>query len=102
MPGHLDPFRSRRARKTASEERCHPPLLPEIPGAVVERAAVLSAAVVRPWRTIDSVETPEGLLQIRQRGEGDFLMTIAGRVLMSRMAHRSEDALAELTCGVLP
>jgi hypothetical protein len=54
---------------------------------------------VRPWRIIDSVDTPEGVLQIRQRGESDFLMTIGGRVLMSRMAHRSEDALAELTCG---
>jgi spermidine synthase len=55
---------------------------------------------VRPWRIVDTVQTPEGVLQIRQRGEDDFLMTIAGRVLMSRMAHRSEDALAEATCGL--
>jgi spermidine synthase len=55
---------------------------------------------VRPWRTLDSVDTPEGPLQIRQRGKRDFLMTLGGRVLMSSMAHRSEDALAELTCGL--
>jgi spermidine synthase len=55
---------------------------------------------VRPWRTIDSVETPEGVLALRQRGERDFLMTIGGRVLMTGTAHRSEDALAELTCGL--
>lgn len=55
---------------------------------------------VRPWRILDSVETPEGVLQIRQRGERDFLMTIGGRVLMTSVAHRSEDALAELTCGL--
>jgi len=46
------------------------------------------------------VDTPEGPLEIRQRGERDFLMTLGGRVLMSSVAHRSEDALAELTCGL--
>jgi spermidine synthase len=61
---------------------------------------VISARIVRPWRVLDSAPTPEGLLQIRQRGERDFLLTIDGRVLMSSMAHRSEDALAELTCGL--
>jgi spermidine synthase len=55
---------------------------------------------VRPWRTLDSVDTPDGPLQIRQRGESDFLLTVGGRVLMSSVAHRSEDALAELTCGL--
>jgi spermidine synthase len=55
---------------------------------------------VLPWRVLDSVDTPEGPLQIRQRGERDFLMTIGGRVLMTSAAHRSEDALAELTCGL--
>jgi spermidine synthase len=55
---------------------------------------------MRPWKILDSVDTPEGQLQIRQRGERDFLMTIGGRVLMTSAAHRSEDALAELTCGL--
>jgi spermidine synthase len=54
---------------------------------------------VRPWRTIAQVETREGPLELRQRGERDFLITIAGRVLMTSAAHRSEDALAELACA---
>ncbi|HXU82461.1 MAG TPA: spermidine synthase [Polyangia bacterium] len=57
---------------------------------------------MQPWRTIDRVETPEGPLELRQRGERDFLITIAGRILMTSVAHRSEEALAEIACGALP
>jgi spermidine synthase len=56
---------------------------------------------MRPWRTIESTETPEGPLELRQRGERDFLITIAGRVLMTSQAHRSEDELARLPCATL-
>ena len=56
---------------------------------------------VRPWQVIESVKTPEGILELRRRGERDFLMTIAGRVLMTSDHHRSEDALAELPCAEL-
>jgi spermidine synthase len=56
---------------------------------------------MKPWRTIDRASTPEGPLELRQRGERDFLITIAGRILMTSVAHRSEDALAELTCAPL-
>jgi len=56
---------------------------------------------VLPWRTIDGVETPEGRLELRQRGERSFLITIAGRVLMTSVAHRSETALAKLACASL-
>ena len=56
---------------------------------------------MRPWRTIDSIETPEGCLELRQRGERDFLITIAGRVLMTSAAHRSEDELARPACAAL-
>jgi spermidine synthase len=56
---------------------------------------------MRPWRTIDSIETPEGQFELRQRGEQDFLITIAGRVLMTSNAHRSEDELARLPCVAL-
>lgn len=56
---------------------------------------------MQPWQTIERVETPEGLLELRRRGERDFLITIAGRVLMTSAAHRSEDALAHLTCAAL-
>jgi spermidine synthase len=52
--------------------------------------------MTRPWQTISRVETPEGALELRQRGAADFLITIAGRVLMTSQARRSEEALASL------
>jgi len=57
---------------------------------------------MQPWRTIDRVDTPEGPLELRQRGEQDFLITVDGRILMTSVAHRSEDALAEIACRALP
>jgi spermidine synthase len=54
-----------------------------------------------PWTTLESIDTKDGALELRRRGERDFLITIAGRVLMSSMAHRSEDALARLACAGL-
>ncbi len=54
--------------------------------------------MAQPWLTLDSVPTPEGALELRQRGERDFLITVAGRVLMSSAAHRSEAALGEVAC----
>ena len=56
---------------------------------------------MRPWRTIDSTDTAEGRLELRQRDERDFLITIAGRVLMTSKAHRSEDELARRCCAAL-
>jgi spermidine synthase len=52
--------------------------------------------MTRPWQTIARAQTPEGALELRQRGAADFLITIAGRVLMTSQARRSEEALAEL------
>lgn len=54
-----------------------------------------------PWQTLDTVQTRAGVLQLRKRSEKDFLITIAGRVLMTSTAHRSEDALAELACDAI-
>lgn len=51
---------------------------------------------MQPWKTLDSHPTRDGTLILRQRGERDFLLSIDGRVLMSSMLHRSEDALAKL------
>lgn len=56
---------------------------------------------MRPWQTLDRIETSEGPLELRQRGERDFLITIGGRVLMTSSAHRSEDALAQVACEAL-
>ena len=55
----------------------------------------------QPWKIIDSVSTEEGILELRQRGISDFLITVGGRVLMNSMAHRSEAALGRLACGHL-
>ncbi len=57
--------------------------------------------MAKPWRTVGSIDTDEGVLDLRQRGEADFLITIGGRVLMNSSANRSEIALAELACESL-
>jgi spermidine synthase len=55
--------------------------------------------VPRPFRLIESVPTPEGALELRQRGERDYMISVAGRVLMTSNIHQSELALAELGCA---
>ena len=54
---------------------------------------------MRPWTTIASVSTDEGELQLRQRGPREFLIVIAGRVLMTSSERVSEQALATLACA---
>lgn len=48
---------------------------------------------------MDARETAEGSLELRARGERDFMITIAGRVLMSSTFTRSEQELARLGCA---
>jgi spermidine synthase len=50
---------------------------------------------------LESVATPEGTLELRQRGERDFMISIDGRVLMSSNIHGSEVAVAELGCRTI-
>jgi len=50
--------------------------------------------LAKPWTDIDRVTTPDGELVLRQRGD-DFMMTVAGRVLMTSAARRSEEALGQ-------
>lgn len=57
--------------------------------------------MVRAWQTLDRVDTPDGELELRQRGEDDFLIMVGGRVLMNSHQNRSELALAELACAGL-
>ncbi|MFT4572790.1 MAG: spermidine synthase, partial [Candidatus Binatia bacterium] len=49
----------------------------------------------------DSEQTRDGLLELRQRGETEFLITIAGRILMNSHANRSELALADCVVAAL-
>jgi spermidine synthase len=48
-----------------------------------------------PWVVVDRAECADGVLELRRRGPGDFLILIDGRVLMNSRANRSERALAE-------
>jgi spermidine synthase len=48
-----------------------------------------------PWRTLATAATSEGTLELRRRGD-DWLMTIAGRVLMNSFSRSSEEELARL------
>jgi spermidine synthase len=57
--------------------------------------------MTRPWETLESVPTPDGVLELKRRGATDFLITVAGRILMTSVAHRSEDALAQLACAAV-
>jgi spermidine synthase len=54
--------------------------------------------MAQPWQTIEKVDTPVGVLELRRRGECDFLILINNRVLMNSSANRSEVALGELAC----
>lgn len=54
--------------------------------------------MTRPWRTVEAAPTEEGPLELKQRGEKDFLITVGGRVLMNSVANRSELALGTLGC----
>jgi spermidine synthase len=54
--------------------------------------------MAQAWKIIDSVITKNGILELRQRGERDFLITVGSQVLMNSSAHRSEVALGRLAC----
>jgi len=54
--------------------------------------------MTRPWKTLDSAESDEGPLELRQRGDAEFLIMLAGRVLMNSAASRSEVVLAQAAC----
>jgi len=52
-----------------------------------------------PWKVLDQFTTEdEGVLELRQRGKGDFLITLGSQILMNSKAQRSEIALGELGC----
>jgi spermidine synthase len=57
--------------------------------------------MAQPWKVLESVPTDEGILELRQRGERDFLITVNSLVLMNSSLHRSEVALGEQACAHL-
>ncbi|MDD2366950.1 MAG: spermidine synthase [Desulfuromonadaceae bacterium] len=54
--------------------------------------------MAQPWKTVESVKTEEGILELRQRGERDFLITIGSQILMNSLSNRSEIVLGESGC----
>ena len=57
--------------------------------------------MARRWETLDRFASAEGEIELRRRGESEFLITVAGRVLMNSAASRSETALARIACAAL-
>ncbi|HBT83941.1 MAG TPA: spermidine synthase, partial [Desulfuromonas sp.] len=57
--------------------------------------------MAQPWIVLDRIATAEGVLELRQRGPRDFLITVGGLVLMNSLAHRSEVVLGQLACAGL-
>jgi len=55
--------------------------------------------MAEPWRVIEKAETPDGVLELRQRALRDFLIAIDNRVLMNSRLNRSELALGALACA---
>jgi spermidine synthase len=57
--------------------------------------------MAQPWKVIESVSTVDGILELRQRGERDFLIMIGSQVLMNSLANRSEVVLGQQGCSHL-
>lgn len=58
--------------------------------------------MTRPWQTLDRVDTADGPLELRRRGDADYMITIDGRSLMISSGNRSELALAKVACEAHP
>ena len=55
--------------------------------------------MARPWKIVDRITLPsQGALELRRRGERDFIIFLDDRVLMNSSAQRSEVALGRLGC----
>jgi spermidine synthase len=57
--------------------------------------------MAQPWQMIEKVETGDGVLELRKRGDRDFMILINNRVLMNSSANWSEIALGELACKLV-
>ncbi|NTV50000.1 MAG: spermidine synthase [Geobacteraceae bacterium] len=57
--------------------------------------------MAQPWKTIERIATDEGALELRQRGERDFIITIGPQILMNSLANRSEVVLGQIGCSHL-
>jgi spermidine synthase len=56
---------------------------------------------VKPWETLAQATTPDGGAMRLSRRDGEFVIWVDGRPLMSSRMHGSEESLAEAGCGHL-
>jgi len=55
--------------------------------------------LAQPWKIIDRFDTEdEGVLELRQRGEKDFLISVGSQILMNSQQQFSEIALGRFGC----
>ncbi|MCP4898005.1 MAG: spermidine synthase [bacterium] len=57
--------------------------------------------MVRPWHTIDRIETSEGTMSLMHQEGGDFIIRMEHYILMSSRYYLTEQALAQSTCAAL-
>ena len=57
--------------------------------------------MAQSWQTIDTIRRENILLELRKRGDRDFLLLVNGRVLMNSSTNRSEIALGEQACRLV-
>lgn len=57
--------------------------------------------MAQPWKVLETAATADGVLELRQRGARDFLITLDNLVLMNSLANRSEVVLGQLGCSGL-
>ncbi len=60
-----------------------------------------ASPMTRPWKVLDRWTDGGQVLELRQRGDSDFLIMDDGRVLMNSYSRKSEEELARLGCADL-
>lgn len=55
---------------------------------------------MKPWETLDTATLPDGTELYLRRHDDEYVLWLDGYDLMSSRQHGSEEALAELTCGL--
>jgi spermidine synthase len=56
---------------------------------------------MKPWETLEKALTPEGAELVLARRGDEYVLRVAGHLLMSSRLHGSEEALAHATCAPL-
>ena len=56
---------------------------------------------MKPWETLAHATTPDGSAMRLSCRDGEYVIWVDGRSLMSSRAHGSEESLAEAGCGQL-